>query len=128
MNSTPRPYGRSAELLSAYLHRLGLDPEPPSVEALFRIHRAHVERVPYETTWIALGEQWSIDVDLSVERVALGGRGGYCYHLNGSLARLLAMVGYQVSHHIGGVHGAEPAGDEPHQPPRAPRQRAAKRR
>ncbi|MGZ4769185.1 MAG: arylamine N-acetyltransferase family protein, partial [Ilumatobacteraceae bacterium] len=76
---------------------------------LFRIHRAHVERVPYETTWIHLGEQWGIDVDSSIERVAFHGRGGYCFHLNGSLSRLLESLGYDVSHHVGGVHGPEPS-------------------
>ena len=50
--------------------RLGLDAEPPSVDALFRLHRAQVERVPYETLWIPMGEAWSVDVRESVERVA----------------------------------------------------------
>jgi N-hydroxyarylamine O-acetyltransferase len=112
MTSTPRPEGRSAELLSAYLERLGIDEEPPSVEALFRIFRAHVERVPYETTWLHMGEQWDIDADSSMERVALRGRGGYCYHLNGSLSRLLALLGYEVAYHVGGVHGPEPSADD----------------
>jgi N-hydroxyarylamine O-acetyltransferase len=112
MNSTPRPQGRSAELLAAYLKRLGIDEEPPSVEALFRIFRAHVERVPYETTWLHMGEQWDIDPDASMERVALRGRGGYCYHLNGALSRLLALLGYDVSYHVGGVHGPQPSADD----------------
>jgi hypothetical protein len=47
--------------IAAYLDRLGLDREPPSVEALARLHRAHVERVPYETLWIPLGEDWTVD-------------------------------------------------------------------
>ena len=33
----------------AYLARLGLVPEAPSIEALFSIHRAHVERVANDT-------------------------------------------------------------------------------
>jgi N-hydroxyarylamine O-acetyltransferase len=94
--------------MDAYLHRLGVDDEPPSVDALFRIHRAHVDRVPYETTWIHLGEQWSVNSQDAVERIARGGRGGYCFHLNGSLAQLLSVLGYDVSLHIGGVHGPEP--------------------
>ncbi len=112
MRSTPRLQGPSAELVSNYLRRLGIEHEPPSVEGLFHIHRAHVERVPYETTWLHMGEQWDIDVDSSIERVAVGGRGGYCFHLNGSLARLLALLGYDVSHHVGGVHGPEPSADD----------------
>ncbi|MEO8264206.1 MAG: arylamine N-acetyltransferase [Ilumatobacteraceae bacterium] len=101
-----------ATVISAYLRRLGVEAEPPSVEALHRIHRAHVDRVPYETTWIHLGERWSIDTDSAMERIALGGRGGYCFHLNGSLARLLTRLGYEVSLHVGGVHGSEPHIDD----------------
>ncbi len=100
------------ELTDAYLRRLGVDVEPPSVEALFRIHRAHVERVPYETTWIHLGERWDIDTGRAMERIAYRGRGGYCFHLNGSLAGLLATSGYDVSLHIGGVHRVEPLPDD----------------
>ena len=91
-----------------YLVRLGLEREPPSAEALARIHRAHVERVPYETLWIHLGEGWGIDTGASFERVATRRRGGYCYHLNGSLSELLRRLGYDVVRHVGGVHG--PAG------------------
>lgn len=111
MNSIQRSQ-HSSPLLGAYLDRLGEVVEPPSVDGLFRIHRAHVERIPYETTWIHMGEQWGIDDGSSMERIALGGRGGYCFHLNGSLARLLASLGYDVSHHIGGVHGPEPSADD----------------
>src|SRR6185437_6975860 len=92
----------------AYLARLGVEAEPPSVEALFRIHRAHVERVAYETLWIHLGQQWKVDVDDSVARIAMQRRGGYCFHLNGALSELLRTLGYNVVRHVGGVHG--PAG------------------
>jgi len=99
------------EIEDAYLRRLALDREPPSVEGLFRIHRAHLERVPYETTWIHLGEQWSVDSREAMARIARGGRGGYCFHLNGSLSQLLAALGYDVTLHVGGVHGPEPSPD-----------------
>jgi arylamine N-acetyltransferase len=64
-----------------------------------------VERVPYETLWIHAGETWGIDPLDSVARIALHGRGGYCYHLNGALGELLRSLGYAVSRHVGGVHG-----------------------
>jgi N-hydroxyarylamine O-acetyltransferase len=92
----------------AYLARLGLDAEPPSVEGLFRLHRAHAERVTYETLWIHLGERWGIGVAESVARIATRGRGGYCFHLNGAFSGLLRSLGYDVARHVGGVHG--PAG------------------
>lgn len=96
----------------AYLARLGLEAEPPSAAALARLHRAHVERVPYETSWIHLGERWTIDVDAAVARIATGGRGGYCFHLNGALAALLRALGYDVGHHVGGVHGPDGAAED----------------
>ena len=94
-------------LRDAYLTRLGLDAEPPSVEALFRIHRAHVERIPYETVWIHMGDRWTVDASNSVARIATGARGGYCFHLNGGLSELLRSLGYDVVRHVGGVHGPD---------------------
>ena len=95
----------------AYLARLGVDAEPPSINALFSIHRAHVERVAYETVWIHLGEPWNIDPAESTRRIATQGRGGYCFHLNGALSRLLGALGYNVVRHVGGVHGPDGATD-----------------
>ena len=94
------------DLRKAYLRRLGLDAEPPGVEALQRVHRRHVERIPYETMWLHAGEAWGIAPVESVARIARG-RGGYCYHLNGAFAQLLGSLGYAVRRHVGGVHGPE---------------------
>jgi arylamine N-acetyltransferase len=91
------------DLVRAYLDRLGLETEAPSCEALRKLHRRHVERVPYETFWIQSGERWGIDPHESVRRIALAGRGGYCYHLNGALAEVLRSLGYVVDRHVGSV-------------------------
>jgi arylamine N-acetyltransferase len=102
-----------AELRTAYLDRLGLEAEPPSVDALRRLHRRQVERVPYETIWIHADEQWGIDPVDAARRIAVHGRGGYCYHLNGALGALLRSLGYDVRTHVGGVHGPDgPSTDE----------------
>ena len=93
------------ELTASYLARLGLEPEPPSLDALQRLHRAQVERVPYETMWIHAGESWGIDPRDSMQRIAQQGRGGYCFHLNGAFSELLQALGYAVTRHVGGVHG-----------------------
>jgi arylamine N-acetyltransferase len=94
-----------AEVRDAYLRRLGLDAEPPSVEALVRLHRAQVERVPYETLWIHTGDRWGIGPAESAARIAAGTRGGYCFQLNGAFSALLRALGYQAQRHVGGVHG-----------------------
>jgi N-hydroxyarylamine O-acetyltransferase len=90
---------------AAYLRRLGVEAEPPSAEALIRVHRAQVEQVPYETLWIHTGQLWGVDLDESVARIANVRRGGYCFHLNGAFSVLLESLGYDVTRHVGGVHG-----------------------
>ena len=75
------------------------------MDALVELHRAHVERVPYETAWIHAGQRRGIDQAESVRHVVEHRRGGYCFHLNGALAALLHSLGYDVTMHVGGVHG-----------------------
>ncbi|WP_460932637.1 arylamine N-acetyltransferase family protein [Phycicoccus ginsengisoli] len=103
--------GLDAEVRAAYLHRLGVVVEAPSVEALRLLVQRHSERVPYETLWIQAGEAWGLDPVESAVRIALRGRGGYCYHMNGALGLLLASLGYVVRGHVGGVHGPEGPSD-----------------
>ena len=89
---------------SAYLRRLGVvAPGAPSAEALRALHIAHVERVAYEALDIQRGLVTSIDPRDSASRIALDHRGGYCYHLNGAFAALLAALGFKVVWHRAGV-------------------------
>jgi arylamine N-acetyltransferase len=39
-------------------------------------------------------------------RIARGGRGGYCFQLNGGFSALLSRLGYVVTRHLAGVHDA----------------------
>jgi arylamine N-acetyltransferase len=92
-------------LRDAYLRRLGFATRPPvTVETLYALHRAQVERIPYESVWIWLGERRTIQ-PLDSVRHLVNGRGGYCYHQNGALATLLGWLGFAVSWHVGGVQG-----------------------
>lgn len=103
MTSTTPPVDES--LRDAYLRRLSFDTPPPAtVETLHAVHRAQVERVPYESVWVWLGERRTIEPLDSVRYLA-SGRGGYCYHLNGAMATLLGWLGFRVHWHVGGVQG-----------------------
>ena len=82
------------------------------MDALVRLHCAQVERVPYETLWIHTGQRWGIGLDESAARIAQRKRGGYCFHLNGAFSALLESLGYEVTRHVGGVHGPVPATDQ----------------
>ena len=110
----PRVVGMavSAGDLHAYLRRLGWAARPaPTKATLIELHRAHAERIPYETVWIALGERRGLDAGDSVRHI-VDGRGGYCYHLNGAFGALLAWLGFEVHRHRAGCQAgpADPPG------------------
>lgn len=89
--------------VAAYLERLDVQARgEPSIDALRVLHRAHVERVPYENLDIQLGRPTSVDPVEAAGRIVRG-RGGYCFHLNGSFSALLRELGYAVTRHLGGV-------------------------
>ena len=46
------------------------------------------------------------------EHVAHQNRGGYCFQVNGAFSELLGALGYDVTRHVGGVHGEGPATEE----------------
>lgn len=104
--------------VDAYLARLGLaDAGPVSIASLTTLHRAHVERIPYETFGIALSQPFGVRPSESVPRL-LAGWGGYCFHLNGAFHSLLTELGYDARLHRGGVQGgreeAAPGADGNH--------------
>jgi N-hydroxyarylamine O-acetyltransferase len=95
---------------TAYLQRLGVEAEPPSIDALRRLHHAHVERIPYDTFWVFLGQEWGVDPEECAERFATTRRGGYCFQLNSAFYALLLKLGYQVTLNAAGVYN-DPAHD-----------------
>ncbi|MDQ6422911.1 arylamine N-acetyltransferase [Paenibacillus sp. LHD-117] len=96
--------------IQAYLKRLGLSEiERPTLPFLNRLHRAHVERLSWQTIDIVAGKPASIDPKQSIELI-IGGRSGYCFHLNGAFGTLLRSLGFKVHWHWAGV---QPAGMEP---------------
>ncbi|MBJ7356222.1 arylamine N-acetyltransferase [Nocardioides sp.] len=93
----------------AYLARIDVDPGlPPTLETLRRVHRAHLDAVPYENLGIMLanllgGTPPSTAVEDCLRRVATVGRAGYCFHQNTALGAGLEALGFDVSHRHGHV-------------------------
>ncbi|MFF7729861.1 arylamine N-acetyltransferase [Streptomyces sp. NPDC008001] len=87
----------SAASVDAYLARIGATrPAAPDSEALRELHLRHLHAVPFENLSIHLGEEVVLDPAALVAKVT-GGRGGFCYELNGAFAALLEALGYRVT-------------------------------
>ncbi|MNJ42284.1 N-acetyltransferase [compost metagenome] len=98
-----------------YLRRLGMKRQQPTIEFLFALHSAHVERIAWQTIDIFAGKPVPIGSEGLIRHIAHHG-GGYCFHLNGAFSLLLRALGYEVSLHRAGVqsHGQEPRIDSYH--------------
>ncbi|WP_139997393.1 arylamine N-acetyltransferase family protein [Paenibacillus paridis] len=103
-------YIMSKDEIKAYLVRIGIaEIKAPSKAYLFELHKAHIQTLSWQTIDIFARKPASIDYSQSIALV-LGGRSGYCFHLNGAFSILLRSLGYKVSLHRAGVQplGAEP--------------------
>jgi N-hydroxyarylamine O-acetyltransferase len=92
---------------AAFLQRIGVAAhETPSIEALFELHAAFVDQVPYETVQYQFGGGGPLDPEQVAQRIIAREAGGYCFQLNGVFAHLLTSLGYAVTMHRGGVQTA----------------------
>lgn len=95
------------DLLAAYLDRIGAArPARPDAAALRDLHLRHQRQVPFENLSIHRGEDIVLEETALVRKI-LGGRGGFCYELNGAFAGLLRALGYQVTLLAGRVTGED---------------------
>lgn len=84
--------------IPAYLHRIGYSGSiAPTLETLRRLHRGHLESVPFENLDISLGRKIVIDEGAFIRKIVEERRGGFCYELNGAFAALLRALGFQVT-------------------------------
>jgi len=88
----------TADQAVGYLERLDL-PEaasrPADRQLLDDVSLAHLVNVPFDNLDLVFGDGAPHDLDHSLQKI-LDGRGGWCFDLNGSLARLLEHLGYEV--------------------------------
>jgi arylamine N-acetyltransferase len=101
------------EATTAYLDRVGVEGDlPPTYDTLLRLHRAHLDAVPYENLGIMLGRAPSVDPGASLARVGAVGRAGYCFHQNGALGAVLTELGFELSRRHGHVWTREDERDD----------------
>jgi N-hydroxyarylamine O-acetyltransferase len=109
--AAPTGWNRGMDV-DAYLARIGA-PRPATVDAaaLRELHERHLATVPFENLDVILGVPIELDQDRVLAKV-IGGRGGYCYELNGAFALLLRALGFEVSLLAAAVHGPDGLGPQ----------------
>jgi len=84
--------------LDSYFARIGYDgPRDPTLEVLKAIVIAHTDTVTFENLNPFLGLPVKLDLASLQAKVVHGGRGGYCFELNGLLFAVLRAMGYRVT-------------------------------
>lgn len=97
--------------LDLYLERIGFAGDPHAdLETLKRIHRFHVETIPYENLDVQFGVPIDRTPEAAFQKLVLRRRGGWCYEMNGLLSWALEEIGFKIHRLAGAVH-RETAGD-----------------
>ncbi|KRE42744.1 arylamine N-acetyltransferase family protein [Knoellia sp. Soil729] len=89
--------------LDAYLAKVGVDQEPPSLDALTRLQTAHVRAFTFDNIDVLLGADPGVTLAAIQEKFVGRGRGGYCFEHSSLFAAVLERLGYAVTRHLGRV-------------------------
>jgi N-hydroxyarylamine O-acetyltransferase len=82
-------------MFEAYLNLLRLQRNPPTKQFLFKLVRAHLQRVPLENLDFYYHRKPVLDVEKVIKKMSLK-RGGIGLHLNAALYKLLDYLGYEA--------------------------------
>ena len=84
--------------LDAYFARIGYDgPREATLETLRAVHALHPAAIAFENLDPLMRRPVRIDLDSIQQKLIQGGRGGYCYELNGLLGHVLRALGFAVT-------------------------------
>lgn len=84
--------------VAAYLDWIGYDSSPSlDLATLTELQQLHMTAVPFENLDIALGDGVALDAATAVDKIVEGGRGGWCFEVNGAFASLLEALGFRVT-------------------------------
>jgi N-hydroxyarylamine O-acetyltransferase len=81
--------------LDAYLDRVGhREAARPDLATLRALHRAHVDRIPFENLDIQMGGAIALDAGTLEAKMIRRRRGGYCFEQNRLFASALESIGF----------------------------------
>ncbi len=81
--------------IKAYLEKLGLMKELPSLNYLRQIHQKHLLTIPFENLDIHFRQMITLDIRRIFNKIIPKNRGGFCYELNFLFYHLLTHLGYE---------------------------------
>lgn len=91
----------------AYLNRIKIGKESPTLSYLKRLHKAHLLQIPFENLDIHYGQKIILDYQKIFSKVVERGRGGFCYELNGLFYQLLLSLDFKCHLIAGNVRNKE---------------------
>jgi N-hydroxyarylamine O-acetyltransferase len=90
--------------LQSYLDRIGFAGVPRAdLDTLTRLHRGHLNSIPYESLGVLLSEPLDFDNARIFDKLVAGRRGGWCYEMNGLFAWALEEIGFRITRVAAGV-------------------------
>ncbi len=91
-------------IIENYLERIGIRQKPlPDLAGLRAVHRAHIFSIPYENIDVQLGRPLTTSPEQACKKIVDGGRGGWCYEINGLLGLALSELGFKTTRLAGAV-------------------------
>ena len=63
---------------------------------LASLQRRHLLSIPFENLDIHWGQRITLDTRAFYDKIVAGGRGGFCYELNGLFNELLRQIGFET--------------------------------
>lgn len=95
--------------LDAYFARIGYQgPREPTLGVLKAIHALQPAAIPFENLDPLLERPVRLDLDSLQAKLVEGGRGGYCFELNGLFRAALDVIGFRLTPLIGRVRWMAP--------------------
>lgn len=90
--------------LAAYLARIGFSGEARAdLDTLVAVHRGHIETIAWECIDCFIGRPTGRDPRAAFDKLVTGGRGGWCYEMNGLFAWMLEAIGFSLTRLAAGV-------------------------
>lgn len=84
--------------LDAYFDRIDYQgSREPSLATLQKIHRAHLQAVPFENLDIHIPRPIQLNREALFKKIVTEHRGGFCFEQNGFFAYVLQDLGFEVS-------------------------------